>query len=56
LTLIVYRYTLSSMKENIGIRLEPEKIKELKALAESKGHTLSSFVRWLIEMALKGEN
>ena len=41
------------MKKTIQIRLEPETIKRLKALAESKGHTVSSFVRWLIEIALK---
>jgi len=43
------------MKRNIQIRLEPEKRKQLEKLAKESGHTISSYVRWLLEKDFKKE-
>ena len=43
------------MKEIIGIRIEPEERKKLEKLANESGHTISSYVRWLLEKDFRNE-
>ena len=56
MTFRTYGRTLQNMKGTIQIRLEPEKRKQLEKLAKESGHTISSYVRWLLEKDFEKEN
>ncbi len=43
------------MKKTVQVKLEEADVTTLKRLAEDKGHTLSSFIRFVIRQFIKGQ-